>query len=102
MWCATVQHSKTWWLGATLSTAIPVIYSFSGGMRASIMTDATQVPHLLACSSGVPLFSLPARRGLHELRAGQHDCGLAAYLECISADCLRQGVFNGVFLRNML
>lgn len=38
-----LQHSKTWWLGATLSTLIPVIYSFSGGMRASIMTDATQV-----------------------------------------------------------
>ena len=26
-----------------LSTAIPVLYSFSGGMRANIMTDATQV-----------------------------------------------------------
>lgn len=40
--CA-LQHSKQWWLAATLSTSIPVIYSFSGGMRASIMTDATQV-----------------------------------------------------------
>ena len=38
-----IQHSKGWWLGGVLSTAIPVIYSFSGGMRASIMTDATQV-----------------------------------------------------------
>ena len=36
------QHSKGWWLGAVLSTAIPVLYSFSGGMRASLMTDATQ------------------------------------------------------------
>lgn len=35
-------HSREWWLGAVLSTAIPVIYSFTGGMRASIMTDATQ------------------------------------------------------------
>lgn len=38
-----LQHSKEWWLAATLSTLIPVIYSFSGGMRASIMTDTTQV-----------------------------------------------------------
>lgn len=38
-----MQHSKEWWLAATLSTSIPVIYSFSGGMRASIMTDATQL-----------------------------------------------------------
>ncbi len=37
------QHSKEWWLAATLSTSIPVIYSFSGGMRASIMTDTTQL-----------------------------------------------------------
>ncbi|CAL8463500.1 g3034 [Coccomyxa elongata] len=36
-------HSKEWWLAATLSTSIPVIYSFSGGMRASIMTDTTQL-----------------------------------------------------------
>ena len=55
--CAHVQHSKTWWLGATLSTAIPVIYSFSGGMRASIMTDATQVSHLLAHSSDASLLA---------------------------------------------
>ena len=54
---AHVQHSKTWWLGATLSTAIPVIYSFSGGMRASIMTDATQVCHLLAHSSNASLLA---------------------------------------------
>ena len=54
---AHVQHSKTWWLGATLSTAIPVIYSFSGGMRASIMTDATQVSHLLAHSSDASLLA---------------------------------------------
>lgn len=38
-----MQHSKEWWLGAVLSTSIPVIYSFSGGMRASIMTDTTQL-----------------------------------------------------------
>lgn len=38
-----VQHSKEWWLAAVLSTCIPVIYSFSGGMRASIMTDTTQL-----------------------------------------------------------
>ncbi|EIE27477.1 hypothetical protein COCSUDRAFT_64250 [Coccomyxa subellipsoidea C-169] len=36
-------HSKEWWLGAVLSSSIPVIYSFSGGMRASIMTDTTQL-----------------------------------------------------------
>lgn len=36
-------HSREWWLGAVLSTAIPVIYAFTGGMRASIMTDASQV-----------------------------------------------------------
>lgn len=35
-------HSREWWLGAVLSTAIPVIYAFTGGMRASIMTDSTQ------------------------------------------------------------
>ncbi len=39
----SVQHSKEWWLGAVLSSSIPVIYSFSGGMRASIMTDTTQL-----------------------------------------------------------
>ena len=45
------QHSKDWWLAAALSTSIPVIYSFSGGMRASIMTDATQVsPTPTACA----------------------------------------------------
>ena len=37
-----VQHTKEWWLGACLSTAIPVIYSFTGGMRASLVTDVAQ------------------------------------------------------------
>ncbi|KAK9831522.1 hypothetical protein WJX81_005358 [Elliptochloris bilobata] len=36
-------HSREWWLGAVLSTAIPVVYAFTGGMRASIMTDSTQI-----------------------------------------------------------
>ncbi len=44
-------HSREWWLGAVLSTAIPVIYAFTGGMRASIMTDAAQArrPARLLC-----------------------------------------------------
>lgn len=37
-----VQHTREWWLGACLSTAIPVIYSFTGGMRASLVTDVAQ------------------------------------------------------------
>lgn len=37
-----MQHTKEWWLGACLSTAIPVIYSFTGGMRASLVTDVAQ------------------------------------------------------------
>lgn len=37
-----VQHTKEWWLGACLSTLIPVIYSFTGGMRASLVTDVAQ------------------------------------------------------------
>lgn len=37
-----VQHSKEWWLGACLSTLIPVIYSLTGGMRASLVTDVAQ------------------------------------------------------------
>ena len=37
-----VQHTKEWWLGACLSTTIPVIYSFTGGMRASLVTDVAQ------------------------------------------------------------
>ena len=41
--CAGPTHSTNWWLGACLSTLIPVIYSFTGGMRASVMTDMTQV-----------------------------------------------------------
>ncbi|KAL3138479.1 hypothetical protein ABBQ32_006269 [Trebouxia sp. C0010 RCD-2024] len=36
------EHTKEWWLGACLSTAIPVIYSFTGGMRASLVTDVAQ------------------------------------------------------------
>ena len=38
-----MQHSKEWWLGATMSTLIPVVYAFTGGMRASLVTDAGQV-----------------------------------------------------------
>ena len=41
--CAGPTHSTNWWLGACLSTLIPVIYSFTGGMRASVMTDMSQV-----------------------------------------------------------
>ena len=37
-----MQHTKEWWLGACLSTAIPVIYSVTGGMRASLVTDVAQ------------------------------------------------------------
>ena len=37
-----VQHSKEWWLGATMSTLVPVVYAFTGGMRASLVTDAGQ------------------------------------------------------------
>ncbi len=43
-------HSTSWWLGACLSTLIPVIYSFTGGMRASVMTDMSQVR--LQCLEG--------------------------------------------------
>ncbi|KAK9829007.1 hypothetical protein WJX72_003371 [[Myrmecia] bisecta] len=35
-------HSTAWWLAACLSTLVPVIYAFSGGMRASIVTDVMQ------------------------------------------------------------
>ena len=37
-----LQHSTEWWLAACLSTLVPVIYSVSGGMRASIVTDVMQ------------------------------------------------------------
>ena len=37
-----LQHSSEWWLAACLSTLVPVIYSVSGGMRASIVTDVMQ------------------------------------------------------------
>lgn len=37
-----MQHTKEWWLGACLSTAIPVVYSVTGGMRASLVTDVAQ------------------------------------------------------------
>lgn len=37
-----LQHTSGWWLGAIFSTLIPVIYAFTGGMRASIMTDLGQ------------------------------------------------------------
>ena len=37
-----MQHSKEWWLGACLSTVIPVIYALTGGMRASLITDVAQ------------------------------------------------------------
>ncbi|KAL0034477.1 hypothetical protein WJX79_004596 [Trebouxia sp. C0005] len=36
------EHTKEWWLGACLSTAIPVVYSVTGGMRASLVTDVAQ------------------------------------------------------------
>jgi len=40
-----------------LSTAIPVIYAFTGGMRASIMTDASQARRTLP----YPKFASPCR-----------------------------------------
>ena len=46
--CAGPTHSTNWWLGACLSTIIPVIYSFTGGMRASVMTDMSQVRLLMS------------------------------------------------------
>ena len=42
MFTCWLQHSKEWWLGACLSTVIPVIYSLTGGMRASLITDVAQ------------------------------------------------------------
>ena len=37
-----LQHSTEWWLAVCLSTLVPVIYSVSGGMRASLVTDVLQ------------------------------------------------------------
>jgi Na+/proline symporter len=36
-------HSPAWWAAAVVSTAIPLIYCFTGGMRASLFTDVFQV-----------------------------------------------------------
>lgn len=36
-------HSTEFWLGCCLSTLIPVIYAFTGGMRASVVTDTGQM-----------------------------------------------------------
>jgi hypothetical protein len=58
-------HSREWWLGAVLSTAIPVIYAFTGGMRASIMTDAAQArrpARLLCAEAGLLPYITPTLR----------------------------------------
>jgi hypothetical protein len=36
-------HSGAWWAAAAASTAIPALYCFTGGMRASLVTDVLQV-----------------------------------------------------------
>lgn len=36
-------HSANWWIAAVASTAIPALYCFTGGMRASLFTDVFQV-----------------------------------------------------------
>lgn len=38
-----LQGSAQWWTAAILSTVLPLIYSYTGGMRASLVTDAVQV-----------------------------------------------------------
>eukprot|EP00878_Enallax_costatus_P010689 GHUV01011165.1.p1 GENE.GHUV01011165.1~~GHUV01011165.1.p1 ORF type:complete len:509 (+),score=97.58 GHUV01011165.1:266-1792(+) len=35
-------HSPEWWAAAVVSTAIPMFYCFTGGMRASLLTDIFQ------------------------------------------------------------
>ena len=36
-------HSAAWWAAACVSTAIPALYCFTGGMRAALLTDVYQV-----------------------------------------------------------
>lgn len=36
-------HSPEWWAAAVVSTAIPMFYCITGGMRASLFTDVFQV-----------------------------------------------------------
>ena len=58
-----VQHSKEWWLGATMSTLVPVVYAFTGGMRASLVTDAGQVcpAHVAATPLALVVLAWQAR-----------------------------------------
>ena len=78
-------HSREWWLGAVLSTAIPVIYAFTGGMRASIMTDASQARRTACWLQTATLLTptLLAHEGLCSSRKHvfltQHVCQLAMH-----------------------
>lgn len=38
----TVDASSPWWAAAVLSTALPLVYVFCGGMRSSLISDAAQ------------------------------------------------------------
>jgi len=58
------------WVGATLGAIIVLLYSFAGGLRASIWTDATQAFVMLAAMLALLVAGLGAVGGLDGLADG--------------------------------
>ena len=60
----TVHASDPWWAAAVLATALPLLYVFCGGMRASLLSDSAQAG-LAVVTLIVVLAAIQAERADH-------------------------------------
>ncbi|GAQ80925.1 solute symporter family protein [Klebsormidium nitens] len=91
--------SGPWWTAAILSTLLPLVYSFTGGMRASLLTDAVQAVIAIVFLIATLAYLVPkADRQLFAWN-GAGSCALAATppgLSTFNGCALAGGAFQGV------